>query len=878
MKSKSIKRLFRDSMAQAAIEALESRTLLAAVKIMPLGDSITESFPGHATYRFYLYNQLAQAGYDVDFVGTMTGATGGAPLYSNFDQNHEGHSGWRTDQIRDNMISFANANKPDIVLLHTGSNDIEQGQSNSSTITEISATIDNLRSVVPNVKILLAQIIPENFNTVQYPALNSMIATLAGQKTTANSPVVLVDQYTGFNNGQDTYDGIHPDESGEKKMSAKWFAALQGVLPAPTPPNVTYLSDLNATSSSNGWGAIEKDLSNGETGTGDGRTLAIQGLGYLKGLGTHAGSDTTYNISGGTYSSFDATVGVDDEVGNPGSVIFQVYVDGVIRYTSPKLTGAMAGQNVSIPLTSNNTTLRLVVTNSGDGSDYDHGDWANARLINGQPIAAPTTPSNLGASYNSGTSKIDLTWTDNASDETGYRIERKTGAGGSYSQIAEIASASVTSYSDGSGLTPGATYYYRVRAYKTGANSNYSNEANAAVPVTPGAAFVSDLPYTVISNGWGPVEKDKSNGENGSGDGRAIALNGTTYTKGLGVHAGSEVLVNLNGQYTQFFSDVGLDDEVGANGSVVFQVYLDGASTPVFDSGKMTGASATQQISISLSGVNSMRLVVTNAGDGGTFDHGDWANARVVAGPAVSSPAIPSDLNAVYNASSSKIDLTWADNASDETGYRIERKTGVNGTYAPLIDLTAGTSSYSDGASLVSGLRYYYRVYAYKTGALNSAFSNEAAADVPIPPGTTYLSDLSFTTVSNGWGVVEKDKSNGEAGAGDGRTITLNAVTYTKGLGVHAGSEILFNLNGLYSQFFSDVGIDDEVNSGSVVFQVYADGAKVFDSGTMLANSVTKSINGLSMVGVQQLRLVVTNNGDGSNFDHADWAGARVVS
>jgi hypothetical protein len=145
----------------------------------------------------------------------------------------------------------------------------------------------------------------------------------------------------------------------------------------------------------------------------------------------------------------------------------------------------------------------------------------------------------------------------------------------------------------------------------------------------------------------------------------------------------------------------------------------------------------------------------------------------------------------------------------------------------------------------------------------------------PPPPTNAYVSDLPFTVTANGWGPPEKDRSNGETGASDGHTITLNGTTYAKGLGVHASSDLSFNLNGQYNYFFSDVGIDDEVSGGSVVFQVWADGVKVYDSGTMNANSQTKSLV-VSVAGVKQLRLVVTDAGDGNAFDHADWAGAAV--
>ena len=149
----------------------------------------------------------------------------------------------------------------------------------------------------------------------------------------------------------------------------------------------------------------------------------------------------------------------------------------------------------------------------------------------------------------------------------------------------------------------------------------------------------------------------------------------------------------------------------------------------------------------------------------------------------------------------------------------------------------------------------------------------------PTPPpqsGDVYLSDLPWVSATNGWGPVELDQSNGENGGGDGNTITLDGVTYSKGLGAHAVSEIIYNLGGNYTSFSADVGVDDEVSSnGSVTFEVWADGVKLYDSGLLLGSSARKSLN-VSVAGRQQLRLVVTDGGDGNTSDHADWAGARV--
>jgi len=170
--------------------------------------------------------------------------------------------------------------------------------------------------------------------------------------------------------------------------------------------------------------------------------------------------------------------------------------------------------------------------------------------------------------------------------------------------------------------------------------------------------------------------------------------------------------------------------------------------------------------------------------------------------------------------------------------------------------------------------------YADRSNATWEDQADSSVRPLALDLGTNTLQYEPILSASNGWGPVEKNRSNGEKLAGDGQTITLNGRTYALGFGTHAGSELKFSLtgsSGVYcTRFTSDIGVDDEVGSrGNVVFQVFLDGVKAYDSGAMNGASATKTVD-LSITGKKELRLVVTDGGDGLNHDHADWAEPKV--
>jgi acyl-CoA thioesterase I len=202
------------------------------VKIMPLGDSITQGNKAHVSYRRSLWKLLQGQGYAVDFVGSLKTQQDGEVPVKDFDLDHEGHWGWRVDEILAQLDGWAKATKPDIVLIHLGTNDIAQQQDLKETIAELKQVIAKLRSANPKVRVLLAQIIPLQGSEVKCKEFNRLLQAFTRQTSTQQSPVVTVDQFTGFRaeSGKDTYDGAHPNAIGEQKMAQRWLNGLKPFL------------------------------------------------------------------------------------------------------------------------------------------------------------------------------------------------------------------------------------------------------------------------------------------------------------------------------------------------------------------------------------------------------------------------------------------------------------------------------------------------------------------------------------------------------------------------------------------------------------------------------------------------------------------------
>jgi hypothetical protein len=115
-------------------------------------------------------------------------------------------------------------------------------------------------------------------------------------------------------------------------------------------------------------------------------------------------------------------------------------------------------------------------------------------LANIGVVTPPSAPTTLAATAAS-TTRINLSWVDTANNETGFYLQRKTGASGTWATIATLGQ-NVISYQDSTGLTAATAYYYRISSYNSSGESAASNEANAT---TLTIATPTNLRATVAS-------------------------------------------------------------------------------------------------------------------------------------------------------------------------------------------------------------------------------------------------------------------------------------------------------------------------------------------------------------------------------------------
>jgi hypothetical protein len=330
--------------------------------------------------------------------------------------------------------------------------------------------------------------------------------------------------------------------------------------------------------------------------------------------------------------------------------------------TSPTVFGSLAALSNGNPtsFTANTGAFQLGGRDgvSGDRTAAGHYDdvriYASAltatelEIVRQQNISvAPAAPSALAATPNS-SSQITVTWTDNSSNETGFKLERSSDGATGWTQVATPA-ANATSHAD-TGLTAATTYHYRLRATNAIGDSSFSAAASATTldvaPAAPSALAATTNSSSQITVTW---------------------IDNSTNETGFKLERSPD----------------------GATGWT--QV-----ATPA--------ANATSHADTGLTSATTYhyRLRATNAIGDSPFSAATSATTLDVA------PAAPSALAATTN-SSSQITLTWTDNSSNETGFILERSLTPSSGFTTVATPASNSTSYTN-IGLSPGTRYYYRL------------------------------------------------------------------------------------------------------------------------------------------------------------------------
>jgi lysophospholipase L1-like esterase len=178
---------------------------------------------------------LLDAGYQVDFIGSRSTGLHEDAVWPDrngvaFDPDHEGHYGWKTGEIRDKLAEWVAEYPaaPDIALIHLGSNDYGAINYYGAIVRPLTDIIRTLRSVNPNVVILVGHL---NEQGATPWVIRQLVEGTAYWMNTEESPVVTVAHFEGWvedpdDPGAHTFDHAHPNPRGQAKMAQAWFETL----------------------------------------------------------------------------------------------------------------------------------------------------------------------------------------------------------------------------------------------------------------------------------------------------------------------------------------------------------------------------------------------------------------------------------------------------------------------------------------------------------------------------------------------------------------------------------------------------------------------------------------------------------------------------
>ncbi|MBN9108666.1 MAG: hypothetical protein J0I34_07765 [Pseudonocardia sp.] len=197
---------------------------VVALRIMPLGASSTEGIgsPSTAGYRGPLYRMLQRDAINVDYVGSLR--SGPSWLA---DKDNEGHSGWTLATLAPKIDGWVRAARPDVVILHAGTNDLGQGVPGDVTARRLDDVLGKVLAAAPRAHVVVAGVwAPLPKARAARDELAALTPVIVGKYRMQGYSVDFLDTSTLLAPGQ-LYDGLHPNTSGYVKIASMFDGEIR---------------------------------------------------------------------------------------------------------------------------------------------------------------------------------------------------------------------------------------------------------------------------------------------------------------------------------------------------------------------------------------------------------------------------------------------------------------------------------------------------------------------------------------------------------------------------------------------------------------------------------------------------------------------------
>ncbi|MFF1823620.1 FG-GAP-like repeat-containing protein [Kribbella sp. NPDC058245] len=189
------------------------------IRALPAGDSITYGIGSstESSYRADLMDQLH--GNTVDYVGSQRSG-------QLSDPDNEGHPGAVISEISGSALGTLSSSRPNVVLLHAGTNDLNKPVDPDNAPGRLAKLIDDLTAAAPQTPVLVSTLVPASNPTTQarIEDYNSHVTEIVNDRREAGKRVVEVDM--GALTTADLRDGLHPNDAGYEKMADAFYAGL----------------------------------------------------------------------------------------------------------------------------------------------------------------------------------------------------------------------------------------------------------------------------------------------------------------------------------------------------------------------------------------------------------------------------------------------------------------------------------------------------------------------------------------------------------------------------------------------------------------------------------------------------------------------------